>query len=288
MIRVVRGGERAVLHLFIAITIAVGAPSSAAGIEDPESPLLLHNPTEGLINGGRRPQGVGALSLGTAAWPQGTDSTAPRYGQQSLGMNVGLGYRNVAAQRNSPAYSGTSTSYTSTAPSLSAPPPNAFGNTFFRGWAVITSVDFALLGVCAALPRSFTGWSDHMVADAMDNLKIAYTRAPVWDDDSWAINYIGHPYGGAVYYNTVRCQGASPFESFLFSTALSFQWEYIVEAVAEPPSTQDLLFTSTTGAILGESIHLATVHMKKNGTNIFEKMFILILNPTSVLFTGFK
>jgi hypothetical protein len=159
---------------------------------------------------------------------------------------------------------------------------------FFKGWFVITGVEVTLLGVCAALPRSFTGWSDHMVDDALTNLNTAFTKPPVWDDDAWAINYVGHPYGGAVYFNTVRSQGASFLQSFLFSTALSVQWEYIVEAVAEPPSTQDLLFTSTTGALLGEAIHAATQHMKQNGTNLFEKAFILVFNPTSVVMTGFN
>ncbi len=163
-----------------------------------------------------------------------------------------------------------------------------FGKMFLRGWVAITGVEMLLLGVTVALPREWTGWSSTFVQDGLDHLGRAYTNPPVWDDDHWFHNYLGHPYGGSVYYNTVRCQGASPVQSFVFSAALSVQWEYVFEAVAEQPSIQDLLITPVAGSLLGEVVNQATLAMKQNGTNILEKAFILIMNPMSILFVGFN
>lgn len=168
------------------------------------------------------------------------------------------------------------------------PEAPSYGRMFFKGWALITSVEMVLLVVTAMLPKSWTGWSSQFVRDGWENMKEAYTMPPVWDTDHWFHNYIGHPYGGSVYYNTVRCQGANPGQSFLFSTALSIQWEYIFEAVAERPSIQDLFITPIAGSLLGEFVHHLTLSLKRHGTNIFEKVIITILNPGSVVFNGYS
>ena len=148
---------------------------------------------------------------------------------------------------------------------------------------MITGVEVALLGVTASLPKEWTGWSNTFVADGLHNFGEAYKYPPVWDDDHWFHNYIGHPNGGSVYYNTVRCQGASPFKSFVFSGLVSLQWEYIFEAVAERPSTQDLIITPISGAALGELVHQLTQAMREDRTNFLENFAILILNPTSLV-----
>jgi len=172
--------------------------------------------------------------------------------------------------------------------SFDAKPAPTNSHIFLRGWITITGVEFALLAVTASMPRDWTGWSDRFIQDGLANLGDAYTKPPVWDDDHWFHNYIGHPYGGSLYYNTVRSQGAGPGQSFLFSVLLSTQWEYFFEAVAERPSIQDLLITPITGSILGEVIHNMTVSMQSNGTSLPEKAVILVLNPMSVVFGGVK
>jgi hypothetical protein len=173
------------------------------------------------------------------------------------------------------------------APPDSTPEIKPNDRIFFKGWLLITSVEVALLCITATLPKDWTGWSSTFVADGMDNFKDAYSYPPVWDTDHWFHNYIGHPYGGSVYYNTVRCQGANKGQSFLFSTALSVQWEYLFEAVAEQPSIQDLIITPIFGSLLGEFVHRLTANLKKHGTNFGEKVIITILNPTSVVFNGY-
>jgi hypothetical protein len=136
-------------------------------------------------------------------------------------------------------------------------------------------------------PKEVTGWSPDWTQDAWRNMKRSLSKAPVWDDDDWQINYVGHPIAGSFYYNSLRSQDASIFHSFLFATAQSFIWEYFIEATAEKPSTQDLIVTPVVGAILGESTHRLTINMRRNGFNFFEKVFVIIFNPMFVLNNGF-
>jgi len=136
-------------------------------------------------------------------------------------------------------------------------------------------------------PKEVTGWSPDWTQDAWRNMKRSLTMLPVWDDDDWQINYVGHPIAGSWYYNSLRSQNASIFHSFLFATAQSFIWEYFIEATAEKPSTQDLFVTPIVGAILGESTHRLTINMRRNGFNFFEKVFVVVFNPMFVLNNGF-
>ena len=146
-----------------------------------------------------------------------------------------------------------------------------------------------LLGITVLMFRlkKVTKWSHDWEQDAWRNMKRSLSKLPVWDDDDWQINYIGHPIAGSIYYNSLRSQNASIFHSFLFATAQSFIWEYFIEATAEKPSTQDLIVTPIVGSILGESTHMLTMNMRRNGFNFFEKVFVLIFNPSFVFNNGF-
>jgi len=136
-------------------------------------------------------------------------------------------------------------------------------------------------------PKEVTGWSPDWTRDAWRNMKRSLSTLPVWDDDDWQLNYIGHPIAGSYYYNSLRSQNVSIVHSFLFATAQSFIWEYFIEATAEKPSTQDLIVTPIAGAILGESAHRLTMNMRRNGFNFFEKIFVVIFNPMFVINNGF-
>jgi hypothetical protein len=166
-------------------------------------------------------------------------------------------------------------------------PTPSYGRMFFRTWAPVTMAEFALLGITATLPKSWTGWSAHFVRDGINHLGEAYSRPPDWDDDWWVHNYVGHPYGGSLYYNSVRGQGATPLQSMLFATVLSTQWEYLFEAFAERPSIQDLVVTPVAGAILGELSHRLTLQLERGGTTTGEKILIVVTNPGHAIFSGF-
>ena len=86
-----------------------------------------------------------------------------------------------------------------------------------------------------------------------------------------AINYLGHPISGAVYYVMARNDGLNPFESFIFSTLMSsFFWEYGYEAFAEIPSMQDLVSTPIVGAFMGEYMHYLEGVLDENGGSYME------------------
>ena len=167
-------------------------------------------------------------------------------------------------------------------------PPDGYGRIFLEGWGLIAGVEVGLLTITLLMPSSFSGWDfeDGYVKDGLRHLEEAWTEPPVWDTDHWFHNYVGHPYGGNVYYNTVRAKGATQFQSFVFAGAMSFWWEYVLEGMAERPSIQDLVITPVAGAILGEAVHRTTLSMRRNGTSVFEKAFILVLNPTHMLRCG--
>jgi hypothetical protein len=86
----------------------------------------------------------------------------------------------------------------------------------------------------------------------------------------------------------LRSQGASPRASFLYSTSQSLLWEFVIEAVAEQPSNQDLIVTSTLGSVIGEVSHRITTHLGRNGFSVFGKILTTLINPAYVLNNGFK
>jgi hypothetical protein len=162
------------------------------------------------------------------------------------------------------------------------------GSQFLNSCKLVGGFELGLLGVMMLLPKDVTKWEDDFVQDAVHNLGTAFSSPPVWDQDDWALNYVGHPYAGSLYYNAMREQGAGPFQSFWFSVFASTAWEYVIEGVAERPSIQDLWVTPVVGSLLGELFHQATLEMKKDGTSVPEKVLITIINPLSVIFHGYR
>ncbi|GGF96734.1 MULTISPECIES: DUF3943 domain-containing protein [Cysteiniphilum] len=111
------------------------------------------------------------------------------------------------------------------------------------------------VGAIALMPQSISNWEidDNAISNLPKKWWDNVSSGPVWDNDKWYINYIGHPYAGAIYYMAARDSGFGEFESFLYSAFIStFFWEYGVEAFAEVPSIQDLIVTPVGGWLLGE------------------------------------
>ena len=156
-----------------------------------------------------------------------------------------------------------------------------------RAELFIGGVELLGMAVLIMMPKEVTKWPHDWAQDALRNIKRSVSTLPVWDKDEWKINYIGHTVAGSYYYNALRSQHATRVQSFLFATAQSFIWEYVIEGMAEHPSTQDLFITPIGGLILGEATHQLTMNMRRNGFNFFEKVFVLIFNPMFVLNNGF-
>ncbi|MPW30807.1 DUF3943 domain-containing protein [Agarivorans sp. B2Z047] len=149
------------------------------------------------------------------------------------------------------------------------------GGNSERLWSQ-TKLLFGLgLGAAGALylmPESVTNWDKselgkgNMARNWRDNVK----QGPVWDNDHWAINYIGHPYFGGVYYQVARKSGYDQFNSFLYSALMStFYWEYGIEAFAEVPSIQDLIVTPIGGWLYGEWAHHQELKIIEGGGKVF-------------------
>jgi len=138
------------------------------------------------------------------------------------------------------------------------------------------------------LPRSVTLWQDEYWLYFGSNFKKAYTLPPVWDEDPWAINYIGHPIQGAVFFNSLRSQDCSFLASAGFNIFHTLLWEYGSEAIMERPSIQDLVVTPVTGIALGELFHFLTRKMRRGGFTTGEKILVTLINPAYVINNGYR
>ena len=127
--------------------------------------------------------------------------------------------------------------------------------------------------------------SEMCIRDRKEHVK----EGPVMDKDDWAVNYIGHPVSGAIYYQVARGLGLSRLQSFGYSVMMSsFFWEYGVEAFAEIPSIQDLWSTPVIGSILGEMFYMMENRIKDNDGVLFGsaragKVAMVLLNPGTAL-----
>jgi len=75
----------------------------------------------------------------------------------------------------------------------------------------------------------------------------------VEDRDPFAINQVGHPYQGSVYFNLARSNGLTFWESLGYAFAGSAVWEIAGETT--PPSRNDQITTSFGGSFLGEALY---------------------------------
>ncbi len=151
----------------------------------------------------------------------------------------------------------------------------------------ITGVEVLGVFIILSLPEKYSKWPPDAINYARTHVIAAYTQPPVMDIDDWPVNYLGHPYAGAAYYNAVRSQDGTVFQSFMLATFESLLWEYAIEVYSEHPSIQDLLTTSPLGSVLGELAHRATIRMRRDGFTFSEKVIALLINPSFVANNGF-
>ena len=129
-----------------------------------------------------------------------------------------------------------------------------------------------VMGLLYLAPESVTRWdkSSFNPSSVFGKWQDNVAAGPVIDEDNGFMNYIAHPYWGAVYYMGARSLGYNAINSMLYSAMMStFVWEYGFEAFAEIPSTQDLIITPVAGAIVGELFYLAKRKIIQNDYRIF-------------------
>jgi hypothetical protein len=163
-----------------------------------------------------------------------------------------------------------------------------FGRKVLLGSGEVLGYNVLITSLLFVLPRQISNWRNITAADVRQQYRRSFTRPPVVDGDVWYINYIGHPYQGACYYNALRSQGGKFWQAGLFSLGHSLIWEYAAEGGLEQPSIQDLIVTPIAGSLLGELIHFGTIRMSRNGFTWYEKVFVCLFNPMFAINNGFK
>ncbi|MCB9192120.1 MAG: DUF3943 domain-containing protein [Flavobacteriales bacterium] len=163
-----------------------------------------------------------------------------------------------------------------------------FARKMWRGGLFVHGFEAIGYGILAVLPSDISGWQPGTFSHYGANLKRAWTKPPVFDHDKWYINYVGHPLQGTYFYNAVRSQNATIWQSSLFCIGQVFVWEYVIEAGLEQPSIQDLIVTPIAGIALGELVHFGTMKMAKNGFKWYEAAVVTIINPMFILNNGYR
>jgi hypothetical protein len=130
-------------------------------------------------------------------------------------------------------------------------------NTVMRDWrglgrdtAFFVGYETVAAGILYLLPEHVTQWT---VEQRRTSLQRWWenVRHPQWDTDHWSLNYLGHPYFGAIAYIRARERGFGALGGFGYAALLSGLYEYGIEALFERPSYQDLLLTPVGGLLLG-------------------------------------
>lgn len=146
-----------------------------------------------------------------------------------------------------------------------------------RNTLSVFGFSFVAAGILYAMPESVSNWDKESmsVSSVFSDWKRNVTRGPVVDKDDWFLNYVTHPYSGALYYMGARSAGCNAAYSFVYSVLLStFFWEYSIESVAEVPSVQDLIVTPIFGSLLGEVFYLAKREIVKNNYYLLNSRII--------------
>lgn len=193
------------------------------------------------------------------------ESVSTNWATSSSGLQLGLKheYLQLAAVESTSTATNDTSPYDPDYPNLFIPTePDIDG--LKQDTKLFLLYQVAVVGTLFVMPESISKWSKEdkrgnifrKWKDNVNNLRK--------DKDDWAINYIGHPYFGSVYYVRARQRGLERQDSFWYAAVMSTLYEYGIEALFEPVSIQDMIFTPVGGAILGEYLMLGREKMKRN------------------------
>lgn len=109
-----------------------------------------------------------------------------------------------------------------------------FDNLFVMGWNVIVKDrDWAKVNLKTMEANLYKPW--------------------VWDNNTFFMNQIGHPYHGSMYFTSARSNNLNWLESFATAATGSLMWELFMET--GNPSMNDFITTTTAGSVIGEVLH---------------------------------
>jgi hypothetical protein len=155
-----------------------------------------------------------------------------------------------------------------------------------RDAAYFFGYQFFIVGLLYVMPESVSAWTDEQKEEYTFDKWWHNVSHPRWDPDKWYINYILHPYWGMTYYTRGRERGLSQSGAFWFSFTLSSIYEFGLEALFEPVSIQDVIFTPTVGALLGWYFEDTRREIKRQSTfSAWDKTILIATDPLGVLNT---
>ena len=105
------------------------------------------------------------------------------------------------------------------------------------------------------------------------------TKPELDDGDSFATNYLYHPYFGALYYQVYRDLGYEKHDAYLGTILQSTLWEFTIEGTVEKPSIIDLIVTPGLGIPLGLYFEKLNKQLS-NSDSFFAKTASYLINPT--------
>ncbi|MCW4251349.1 MAG: DUF3943 domain-containing protein [Candidatus Thiodiazotropha taylori] len=145
---------------------------------------------------------------------------------------------------------------------------------------------FFIVGLLYVLPEEISAWTDEQKEEYTVNKWWDNVTHPRWDPDEWYINYILHPYWGMTYYTRGRERGLSETGAFWYSFTLSSIYEFGLEALFEPVSIQDMIFTPGLGSLLGWYFEDTRREIKSQSSYSFWDQTVLVLtDPLGTLNT---
>lgn len=119
-----------------------------------------------------------------------------------------------------------------------------------RDTAFFVGYEAVVAGVLYLLPESVSEWTAEQRKTSMSRWW-ENVQHPQWDQDQWYVNYVGHPYFGAIAYVRARERQFGAFGGFSYAALLSTLYEFGIEALFERPSYQDMIVTPVGGLLLG-------------------------------------
>jgi hypothetical protein len=138
-----------------------------------------------------------------------------------------------------------------------------------------------------ALFTGFTGyvfnysWARPTPETIRDNFTLPWE----WEaTDGFKVNQFGHPYQGALYFNSGRANGFNFYESLAFSSFGSLTWEAFGER--QIGSYNDVISTTFGAASMGEMFHLLYLEAYAAGIPVPIALFISPMDGLNQLITG--
>jgi hypothetical protein len=151
-----------------------------------------------------------------------------------------------------------------------------------RPWSAAFKVVALNLGVGAfdsyVMNRS---WAKISLTTIRRNIETGF----VFDNDTYTMNCFCHPFHGSLYFNIARSSGLSFWQSAPYALGGSAMWETCMET--EPPSINDLVFTTTGGTYLGETLFRISSRIVDGRTRgldrVGRELLGFVLNPAEGL-----